>query len=195
MKKTIASVIIAAVIAAPICGYAEQNWYTEPEFPVVQTIAEPIPVSVEELERQRAVAEAEQYLSQKGIEVPEYIADICERVGTEYGIEPELLEAIGWKESRYDSTAVSGTNKGICQVSTYWHADRMTRLGVTDIFDPEQNIRIAADLLAELSDSYDSTERVLMAYNGDHRKTVSKYATEVVNIKNALRTVHSKGEN
>lgn len=196
MKRTIVSMLLAAVIAAPICGYAGETWYSEPDIPMAVPMVEPIPDTVDslmEIRRQAEIAEAAALLDKKGCALPEDIRVICERVGSEYDIEPTILEALAWRESRYDRRAVSGTNKGLCQVSTYWHRDRMARLGVTDIFDAEQNVMVAADLLAELSGSYDSIERVLMAYNGDHRAVISAYANEVVEVAKALETVQ-KGQ-
>ena len=38
---------------------------------------------------------------------------------------------------------------GLMQIQPKWHEDRMRRLGVTDLLDPEQNVRVGADLLSE----------------------------------------------
>ena len=103
------------------------------------------------------------------IEVPEYIIRITEEVGQAYCISPELLQAIAWRESRFDPDAVnaSGTCFGLMQVSTKWHGHR---LGPgEDIMDPAVNIRTAAEYLVELFERYKDPALVLMIYNGDSR--------------------------
>lgn len=95
----------------------------------------------------------------------EYVT-ICEEVGEDYGICPELLMALIEKESSGHADAQNGSCKGLCQVSEKWHKGRMEKLGVTDIYDPEGNIRLCADFLDELHGEYEDIGLVLMVYNG-----------------------------
>lgn len=95
----------------------------------------------------------------------EYI-QYCEEIGKEYGICPYLLVALIERESSGDPTAKNGSCKGLCQVSEKWHADRMKKLGVTDIYDPYGNILLCADYLLELADEYEDVALVLMVYSG-----------------------------
>jgi hypothetical protein len=44
----------------------------------------------------------------------------------------------------------------------------MARLGVTDLYDPEQSMRVAADYLVELFERHCDVGLVLMIYNGQH---------------------------
>lgn len=96
------------------------------------------------------------------------IRSICEYVGAEYDISPNLLRALAWQESRYEVYATgSSGDKGLCQIVEKWHRDRIERLGVTDIYDPYGNILVCADILNELRNErygYDYTY-ILMAYN------------------------------
>lgn len=128
------------------------------------------------------------------IEVPEYIIRITEEVGQAYCISPELLQAIAWRESRFDPDAVnaSGTCFGLMQVSTKWHGHR---LGPgDDIMDPAVNIRASAEYLVELFERYKDPALVLMIYNGDSRWKdysagrcqASEYATEIMEMAEEL---------
>lgn len=81
-----------------------------------------------------------------------------------------LLMAIAEHESGFDSAAVGdgGKSRGMFQINTRWHTGRMERLGVTDLADPVQCARVAADYLLELSDTYEAdlaSHAILMMYN------------------------------
>ena len=150
------------------------------------------PVSDEEIRQ-----EAEETLEAYQVDLPENVKAYCEEVGNQYGICPELLEAIAWRESRYRSNAVNGTCTGMMQVSTTWHGDRMAKLGVSSLFDTEGCIRVAADYIAELADGGETGVAVaLMTYNGDSRANeegyVSKYADDILTVSAALERVHGK---
>ena len=129
-----------------------------------------------------------------GIEVPEYIIRITEEVGQAYSISPELLQAIAWRESRFDPDAVNaaGTCFGLMQVSTKWHGHRL--LPGEDIMDPAVNIRVAAEYLVELFERYKDPALVLMIYNGDSRWkdyaagrcSASGYAVEIMDMAEEL---------
>ncbi len=80
------------------------------------------------------------------------IFDLC-------GQDPELfcaVMAIAWRESRFRSDVVgdSGVSKGMYQINTRWHTERMKKLGVTDLTDPVQCTAVALDYLRELSTRY-----------------------------------------
>lgn len=128
------------------------------------------------------------------------VTGLTERIGAEYSLCPELLQAVAWKESHYDETAEADGCIGLMQVSERWHSDRMAALGVTDLYDPESNIRVAADYLAELFDQYEDTGMVLMVYSGDSGaeayagsgEGLSGYAQEVMEHAFRLERQHGK---
>lgn len=95
------------------------------------------------------------------------LMEICEEAGTKYQICPELLQALVERESSGYIQATNGNRKGLAQISTRWHTERMERLGVTDIYEPRGNILVAADYLRELFDERedDDVYYVLMRYN------------------------------
>ena len=92
---------------------------------------------------------------------------ITEEVGAMYDICPELLQALVERESTFYINATNGNCKGLAQISTRWHAERMERLGVMDIYEPYGNTIAAADYLRELYNERedDDTYYVLMRYN------------------------------
>lgn len=127
------------------------------------------------------------------------VEEIAIRVGKEFDICPETLQAVAWKESRYQEKAEAGGCSGLMQVSGQWHQERMDRLGVTDLYDPEGNMRVAADYLAELFARYEDPGMVLMVYNGDSRAAVyqetgelSEYAEAVLEKSYQLELEHGK---
>lgn len=127
------------------------------------------------------------------------VAELSIRVGEEFSICPELLQAAAWQESRYQEDAEAGGCSGLMQVSGCWHRERMERLGVVDLYDPEGNMRVAADYLAELFARYEDTGMVLMVYNGDsmakeYQETgeLSDYAAAVLEKSYQLEQEHGK---
>lgn len=74
------------------------------------------------------------------------------------------------RESGYhwDKVGDNGNSKGYMQIYEKWHIERMEAEGVTDLFNPYQNIRVGLNCLREIQDKYlaSSGENcVLMVYN------------------------------
>lgn len=91
--------------------------------------------------------------------------DYIEIVAGQYGICPELVEAVIERESSWQPDAVNGTCIGLMQINPEYHMDRMERLGVEDLRDPYDNILVGTDFLAELFRAYGDIYAVLMYYN------------------------------
>lgn len=123
-----------------------------------------------------------------------FIAQECERVS----IAPEVVFAMIQKESSFRADAVgdNGQSFGLLQIQPRWHAERMDRLGVDDLLDPYQNIKVGIDYLAELVNRYEDIDMALMAYNagsaGANKHWWSKgvysnsYSTEVMETSEAI---------
>lgn len=127
------------------------------------------------------------------LRLPDDVKQYCDDAQKEFNVSAELLEAIAFAESSFDSQAVNGDCLGLMQISTKWHKDRMNRLGVTDIYDTRGNIRVAADYLRELFNKHDGElYEVLMIYNGDTSEGVSDYALKIEEIAKALEIIHGK---
>ena len=120
-----------------------------------------------------------------------------------YNLEPTLLLAIAEKESHYNPDIVGGGAVGLMQIIPSCHKGRMERLGITDLKDPYQNLLVGADILAQLSKSYDDIGLVLMCYNMGEGGALPKYrnsgysayAKEVLSIKQRLEGSDDNGTN
>lgn len=128
----------------------------------------------------------------------EYVS-YCEDAGKQYGICPELLEAIMEAESSGDPRAENGNCKGLMQINLTYHSERMDKLGVTDIYDARGNIFLAADYLSELFLEYGDVGTVLMVYNGNRDALIrsnalnyTEYAQRIVKRSEELERLHGK---
>lgn len=127
------------------------------------------------------------------------IQKIVYEVSAEYNICPELVLAIIETESGGNVYADNGNCKGLMQIYTSVHKDRIKKLGVTDVYDPEQNIRLGCDTLLELFEKYNDLPAVLMKYNGS-KNAVSRsdsgnytnYCKKVMARSYELEVVHDK---
>lgn len=113
---------------------------------------------------------------------------MCIDVGREYCLPPELLMAIAERESGGNPNAIGDNGRaiGLCQIHQCYQVERMEKLGIESLYDPESNLTVAAEILCELLEKYDDPKRALMAYNGqsdaDYRAATgiySNYANEV----------------
>lgn len=149
----------------------------------------------------KEIEESRQRLEEIGVRIPNDVIYWCRAYGDEYGICPEVLEAICWVESNCISSISSadGSCKGLMQIKPSSHSKRMIRLNVNDIYDVKENIAIGSDYLHELMQTYDLTAS-LMAYNGDtgaierYQRTgeLSGYANKVLTIAKDLERIHFK---
>ncbi len=98
--------------------------------------------------------------------------DIFERASIKHKVPVKLLKAIGKAESNFKADAVSKSGaQGVMQLMP----GTAKYLGVTDSFDPEQNIMGGSKYIAELLDRYDGdTKLALAAYNAG-MNNVKKY--------------------
>ncbi len=153
---------------------------------LIALLAAGILLSVQRMEVQ-AVSEAE-------------VIEMSARIGAAYNICPELLQAVAWHESSYREDAENDGCSGLMQVAGRWHGDRMARLQVTDLYDPEDNMLVAADYLAELFAQYEDLGMVLMVYSGDSGaeafarsgQGLSEYAQEIMEHTYQLEQQHGK---
>lgn len=156
---------------------------------------EEVEVEVEEETIEEVIVEEPIYFIDvvEGYITEDSIKSICEFVSYKYNdrISPKLLQAIALTESEYYVNATgTSDDKGLCQVVCMWHKERIDKLGITDIYNPYENILVCADIINELMSSkygYD-IQYVLMAYNmGPTRANelyesgiISKYAFNVL---------------
>ena len=136
-------------------------------------------------------------------DIPEEIIESAERWGAEYHVSPELIESMAWYESNYNPYDVSPSGcVGILQVNPRWHSDRMSRCGVSDLYDVDENIHVGVDYLVEiLENDTEELAAALAIYNGQPQSKVnaaiydgyiSKYAQAILDFAYELETLHGK---
>lgn len=123
----------------------------------------------------------------------DYMANICR----EYGVELPLVLAVIAIESNFEADLVAdnGQSYGLMQIQPQWHRERMERLGVTDLLDPAQNVRVGIDYLSELMDLGKGEEYAVMFYNGGEihanaffkRGEMSHYCEKVMRMRDCIR--------
>lgn len=98
--------------------------------------------------------------------------DIFERAAENYNVPVNLLKAIGKAESNFKTDAVSHCGaQGVMQLMPA----TAKSLGVTDSFDPEQNIMGGAKLISSLLDKYDGDVKLSLAAYNAGSGNVAKY--------------------
>lgn len=140
------------------------------------------------------------YASGIDLKLPEEYTQYCEEAGRIYNICPELLEAIIEAESGGDPDAVGQAGEiGLMQIYPRYHVERSQRLNVYDLFEPEGNILVGADYLAELFAEYQDMGTVLMIYNGvedaklrGNNGDYTDYAEEIMQRVEELERLHGK---
>lgn len=98
--------------------------------------------------------------------------DIFREASEKYNISYDLLKAVAYTESRFQADATSSAGAmGIMQLMPA----TASSLGVTDAYDPYQNIMGGAKLLRTLSDMYDGNQTLMIAAYNAGSGNVAKY--------------------
>lgn len=159
----IATVAVSAILTSAEAAAIGRNIKEETKPIIVQTLeireeepkAEPVVEIVEEVQTYDIPLDDEFQL---------FVIDLCE----ENHIDPAVVFAMMYRESGFNAAAVGdkGNSLGLLQIQPRWHEERMARLECFDLLDPEQNITVSVDLLAELLEKYEGNiEMALTAYN------------------------------
>jgi soluble lytic murein transglycosylase-like protein len=95
--------------------------------------------------------------------VPQYLASVITEASAKYGVDPNLVAAMAFRESRFDANAVSRRGaQGVMQLMP----KTARALGVKDSFDARQNVFGGAKYLKYLLDRFDGDVTLtLAAYN------------------------------
>lgn len=98
-----------------------------------------------------------------------------EKASTTYNVDKRLLIAVAKTESDFNPKATSGAGaKGIMQLMDNTAKD----LGVTNSYDPEQNIMGGAKLLSQLLKKYDGDRNKALAGYNAGTGNVARYGAE-----------------
>lgn len=109
---------------------------------------------------------------QSQLQVPQTLNDIFDKAAQTYNIPANLLKAVGKAESSYNPNAVSHCGaQGIMQLMP----STAKELGVTNAFDPEQNIMGGAKYLSDLLKRYSGDAKLALAAYNAGSNNVSKY--------------------
>lgn len=95
--------------------------------------------------------------------VPHYLAQIINEASAKYGVDPNLVASVAFKESRYNPRAVSRIGaEGVMQLKP----KTARYLGVTDSFDARQNVFGGVKYLRKMLDEFNgNVDYALAAYN------------------------------
>lgn len=106
-----------------------------------------------------------------------------DKMAKRYGLDSKIIKALIEEESGWVTSAEgdNGNSIGLMQIQERWHKDRMKRLGVTNLYDSEQNITVGCDILSELLNKYGNYRDALSAYNSGNIKDGRAYAERIFN--------------
>lgn len=96
------------------------------------------------------------------------VQDTVERASSEYGLDPSLVNAIIWVESRFDPDAESPAGaRGLMQLMPATAAYLAKRLGESRprANDPEFNVRAGSLYLSEMVEKFDDERNAVAAYH------------------------------
>lgn len=168
-------------------------------FPSSQPVEEPEPVQSEpvqsEPEPQSDALMDRVYDVPLDGDVQEYILELCDQ----YDMDPVLVLAMMYVETRFDPAAVSKTGDyGLMQINKVNHEGYRKILGITDFLDAKQGALAGIYMLWDLREHYgcDTENKILMAYNrgiGGAKKLWKQgiysntYTEEVAKAKKTIR--------
>ena len=125
------------------------------------------------------------------VPMPQYLAEIITEAAAAHNVDPNLVAAMAYRESRFETYAVSRRGaQGIMQLMP-----RTARaLGVKDSFDPKQNVFGAAKYLKEqLTRFGGDVDLALAAYNAGPELVARKGVTatqEAIDYVAAIKSLY-----
>lgn len=105
-----------------------------------------------------------------------------DKIAKQYGLDSRIIKALIEEESGWLASAEGddGTSIGLMQIQERWHKERLQRLGVTDLYNPEQNITVGCDILSELLNKYGNYKDALSVYNSGNTVEGREYAERIL---------------
>jgi len=111
--------------------------------------------------------------------------DCFEKAGVYQGVNPVVLRAVAWRESKGDATAVNRNANGSIDVGQLQinsiHFSELARQGIPHraLTDPCVNIFVAAWLLKQKMVRYGNTWRAIGAYHSESPRERDAYARSI----------------
>ena len=110
------------------------------------------------------------------------------REGQRVGLDPLLIVAVIAVESRFNPIAESDAGaQGLMQVIPSYHKDRMEAAGIDSVLDPQDNIRVGAQILKDYIRRGGTEVAGLQIYNGSTTDASNAYAVKVLGEKQKLQ--------
>lgn len=107
------------------------------------------------------------------------MAEAVIQYGEEFNVDPTLILAVIKVESGYDKYALSNQGAmGLMQVIPKYHYMKITngyKLGHKNIYEPQTNIRLGAQILRENLDTTKNLIKALLMYNGSLQDNTQEY--------------------
>ena len=121
-------------------------------------------------------------------DIQKAIFELCE----EYDVDFAFTMALIFRESSFRPNADSGSSVGLMQINRINHEWLSEKLGITNFFNPEQNVKAGLYMLSDLFRKYENPRLVLMAYNmgeSGAKKLWNKGVYTTDYAENVLRTM------
>lgn len=109
--------------------------------------------------------------------------EMIDDIAVRSGVDPNIVKAIIVEESGGNPNAVgdNGESIGLMQIQPKHHKKRMEELGIVSLFDPQENVIVGCNILAELYDKYGNYEDALSVYNSGNTEDGKAYAERILN--------------
>ena len=129
--------------------------------------------------------EAQKWLADRHIEVPENIKAICKAKEEQYDISATFLEALIYEESRFHVDAANGPCRGLCQVNIRFYPHNWK--------DPEANIDAACQVIMSIIEQNGAEDmaEITSLYHGEGHGGYSHYTQDIDEL--SVKLMESEG--
>jgi hypothetical protein len=111
-------------------------------------------------------------------DLPNDVQKYCEIAAAEFSVDPNILKALVYTESRGNYTAKNGNFIGLTQLKPKFFTATIDELNITDPYDPYQNVRICAYSLANWMIKYNDTALALDCWHKGEKGAVSTHTAK-----------------
>ena len=122
---------------------------------------------------------------------------VCQEYEVEYDLVLAIMDGESSGKVKAFNTNKDGTHdKGLMQINSFNYEWLEEELGVTDFYNPYQNIHCGVFMIADLMDRHSDTHEILMSYNMGEKRTrelhregvyTSKYSRKVMGVYEKLK--------